>query len=192
MPPEDHRGIEVKAELKILDRERYENIRKFHRKLRIDWLVDNGFLKPTQNPYLTRYQKNEFGNAFIGQYNPEDDQPEGIVRIIMESGNVYEGGYAHGRRQGFGVNYFNDLIFIGWYRDGVTIGNYIDLSASDLSLHGEGWAEEFQRRGPRKEDLVYKNFEVKDIFDNNFYHTEYQTKPPAVEKKPAGKAEAKK
>ena len=54
--------------------------------------------------------------------------------MVTQGGNVYEGHYAGGRRSGFGVNYWANLIFIGWYRDGVTTGNYIDLNASDMSL----------------------------------------------------------
>ena len=98
-----------------------------------------------------------------GQYNRQGE-PEGLVRLIWPNGDVYEGFYADGCYNGFGVLYQGDTLRVGWWTDHQRIGNYMDLDFPAMTVKESGWYENFERQGDRRDHAVYRPFKVEDVF----------------------------
>ena len=54
--------------------------------------------------------------------------PNGIVKVINEFGELFEGQMVAEFRHGFGIKYDGMHIRMGWYEKGEQFGNYIELN----------------------------------------------------------------
>ena len=62
--------------------------------------------------------------------------------MITEKGYIIEGVVnTEGRRDGWCVKYsgYSDCIYVGWYKDGIRYGNYMEIDAKDMSIKVSGW-----------------------------------------------------
>ena len=104
--------------------------------------------------------------AVIGQLN-ELTKPEGIVRAIYDNGWIYEGNMTPNRkRNGWGICYTGDKIFVGWWSEGSSNGNMICYDPhNNFQIDQEltGWYN-VHKIGELKENTEFKNIEYSNTF----------------------------
>ena len=94
-------------------------------------------------------------------------QPAGFVRMITEKGYIIEGIInTEGQRDGWCVKYsgYTDIIYVGWYREGLRNGNYMEINAGDMSVRVSGWYKNDRRIGKMREDSKYQVFDIENVF----------------------------
>ena len=78
-------------------------------------------------------------SIFIGQHNKKN-QPSGFVRLIDGLGHIHEGCFSSDLRlSGFCISFKGDVIDVGWYKNDDRIGNWMQLSGTDLRIIHKGW-----------------------------------------------------
>ena len=81
-------------------------------------------------------------------------RPHGVVRAIYRDGELYEGEMSRdGSCNGWGVRYCweGDQIKVGWWNNNTLVGNCV-ITDYEWEVQTEGWFENGERVGPRKED----------------------------------------
>lgn len=63
------------------------------------------------------------GEVYKGEW--ANDCRHGLARIDDAKGNYFEGCFAHGLKNGFGVMYKNDVVYQGAYKNGVKHGMFV-------------------------------------------------------------------
>ena len=96
------------------------------------------------------------------------------MRCINCFGNIYEGRFQKGlKMNGFCISYLghSGRIEVGWYKNDRRIGNWLSFDGIDPTRrYAEGWYVADVRMDDRKEDAVYPNFQISDVFlDHDLY-----------------------
>ena len=68
---------------------------------------------------------------------------------------------------------YSKRILIGWYKNNVVEGNWMIVNGKDMSILEAGWYKDGRRVGSMKEDSVYKNFGLYDIFLDPYNIAQY-------------------
>ena len=79
--------------------------------------------------------------------------PQGIVRVVDLTGNIVEGQWTGNLMNGWNICYnggFN--IYLGWFKNGGMIGNYIRTNMWEIEDISTVWYERFRKIGPLRED----------------------------------------
>lgn len=94
--------------------------------LNLETLTEAGILILTQSEItmvLTKCTVDNLKAIFIGQQL--NNRPNGFVRLIYETGALYEGVILNGSKDGFGRFITSNSIKIGWWKDGNLSGKSI-------------------------------------------------------------------
>jgi len=111
----------------------YRLAREIHKKINVDWLVSNGFIRLNERPMTTEYkpvgiaEDNKYG--FIGEYNGSK-QLSGFGRCFNQNGVITEGTMGFDtRKNGWAISFNGNTnqISTGWYVNNKMHGNHITL-----------------------------------------------------------------
>jgi len=150
----------------------YEVSKKIHKRLNIDWLMKNNFIKFTKRiktEYTLWKMPRGAMAAFIGEHN-EKDEPDGFIRMINQYGNVFEGYFTPDcKMYDFCVSYLPSFncIDAGWYDPGGMTGNWMTINADAMTIKKEGWyidGVRIKEMKDEKDDPRYKKFSIEDVF----------------------------
>ena len=87
-------------------------------------------------PFTTEFKKvDDDEMAFIGEFDTRSGRPDGFVRCINQSGNIYEGYITSDLKiNGWCISYNgqSNEILIGWYKNNERNGNWMKLNGSNL------------------------------------------------------------
>lgn len=95
--------------------------------------------KPITEEWLECKDQFESKFIFIGEYDPINNKPDGIGRMIYEYGDIGEGSVTlNGLMNGWNILYYDDIVEMGWYKNNELHGNAFRLN-DDLTVDEEGW-----------------------------------------------------
>ena len=98
------------------------------------------------------------------------------MRIIFEDGRIFEGNWRNGRQDGWGINYDEGHVLIGYKSADYMTGKYYSIpltneSADGYCLHDMGWTHtpDLEDKAavlhPIDGDKRYPSFHLKHIFE---------------------------
>ena len=114
------------------------------------------------------FTEHGYGNwvLFGGQVRTLGKKVEGFVRAVSQYGEVYEGGFKDGQKDGWGRMISADGSYqIGWWKNGWLYGNSRKF-LRDGQVDQEGWFEDYStyKGGFKKITSDYKYWDMRDQY----------------------------
>jgi len=82
--------------------------------------------------------------------------PSGFCRVITDKGTIIEGNFTpDGKKNGWCIIFAGqtNAIYMGWFKDDLITGNFMELRARDRYIVTSGWYQKNRRIG----DLRWKD-----------------------------------
>ena len=124
----------------------YNATQDIHKRIRLDWLVNNKFIKFTEEDIYRSHvpiMKNDTCHVFIGEHN-EEGKPNGMIQLVQENGDFCEGFFTPDcQKNGFCITFKGrtNEIDLGWYKNDIIHGNHMTVNATSMYIKKRGWYE---------------------------------------------------